>query len=195
VHVSEGQILRRPAAGGTSENVAAVHLAGVELRCTRLPYTVCIVSQAISPNTGGDETTFSVLDPVGGSLRPMLRLPQGISAWDLSPDGRRIFAVSPDRTHSRAFLAELDGSDRQQSIPLDPGITGASWMPDGKHLLLTRFSAGAYRLVVCDLAGHESPIWSSAYEIPGNPLVSPDGRRLAFSITTNESNVYSVSGF
>jgi TolB protein len=103
-----------------------------------------------------------------------------------SPDGETLAFLS-DRTGSaRIFLMRPDGTGQRElnrrEHP-DDNEQDLAWSPDGTRIAhVSRIGAGASRVWVTDLAtGARTPL-SPADASASNPVWSPDGRYLAFSM-------------
>lgn len=122
----------------------------------------------------------------------MLRI-QTVSDVQLSPDGRRVLYTlrsiepDPDKKDEYAYRSHLWlGGPGQPARPLTfgPEGVGAALWQDANTLLFTRSENGKtqlYRLRL-DQGGEARPLLAGWKYGIGSPVLSPDGRRLAFTV-------------
>jgi dipeptidyl aminopeptidase/acylaminoacyl peptidase len=128
----------------------------------------------------GDQVHLLPLD--GGEARRLTDLPRGVDAFEWSPDGRRIVAVSAARGATRAEDQRRRGLDRSAEPATPPSsdyrfIDRLEYMLNGKgftydrvtHLWLVDASSGAATRLTDGRVSDSEPAWS------------PDGRRIAFT--------------
>lgn len=102
-----------------------------------------------------------------------------------SPDGRRIaFARwgGPDGVANDIFVVNADGSGLTRLTDTPWQESAPAWSPDGEHVVFHRFGRDQSGLWVAepDGGGEAWRLPVDADPLPTEPLVSPDGRRLAF---------------
>ena len=111
----------------------------------------------------------------------------------VSPDGTRIaFVTDRDGGFPEVYLMFLDGSGVVRLTTNDQIDGNPSWTPDGTHLVLERCCAnGTSDLVSVDVATRaETPITTTTTEQEFDPVVSPDGTKIAYAaFTVGEGNV------
>jgi Tol biopolymer transport system component len=99
-------------------------------------------------------------------------------AW--SPDGQRILFGSARDGNQEVYVMRADGTEERRLTTNATRDTGASWTHDGR-IVFSSEREGPTRLYVMDSDG------SNAQPLPGSapgdafPVVSPDGRRIAFA--------------
>jgi hypothetical protein len=79
-----------------------------------------------------------------------------------------------------------------------PNLTGLDWSPDAKGIYCGFVSAqGSGALLYVDLAGNVRVLWQHKLDINGHvwAIPSPDGRYLAISAPTSNSNAWMLEGF
>jgi eukaryotic-like serine/threonine-protein kinase len=123
-------------------------------------------------------------------------------AWE--PDGQHL-AFTSDREHDLGiFRQRSDGTTKAERLTrAEDGTsqTPESWSRDGTRLLFTSSKVGSvgqptYTLWVLDVRSHESSQFGdvSAYRLI-SPDFSPDGRWVAYTVTTRATNQVFVQPF
>lgn len=188
------RIMRLPVGGGSIEEVP--NTTEVErFNCPSRPGKPCIASRP-----QGDQVVFSELDPIRGILRTIRSVPVAESeyAWDISADGTRIALIDQAHPGQIRVLDLQDGStkpirlhgvedERQLGSLSDQSI---AWSAAGDGFFIGSFHA----LLHADLGGRERVVYRTDNWL-GLPMPSPDGRRLAFTLLTNESNAWLIDHF
>jgi len=128
----------------------------------------------------------------------LLRLgadPSATLEWDLSPDGATVAIVDLDDAKDRIRLAQLD-SKAARSISLGHAktLSGISWSADGKSWFVTSSSVRGASILNVQSSGATSELWATANMV-GTPLISPDDRNLAFTVSTRNSNAWLIENF
>ncbi len=199
-HVGEGgqtsarmRLLRVPISGGAPEPVVEAS-RGAMLRCARGRPT-CVLSEFDKP-TG--RLIFSAVDPVRGRESELVRLeghPAGSPAWDLSPDGSTAAIVDLDEDQDSIRVVQLsNGSSRLVTLGGSKHLSGISWSADGKGWFVASSSVHGATILRVSSNGEVSELWTTS-SILGVPLASPDGKNLAFTISTFNSNAWVVENF
>jgi len=195
------RIMQAPLAGGPPKFVLQAPRIWNQ-QCARLPSTLCIYS-ANEPN----QSSFFRFDPVTGESAEILaaRIKNPISVhWSLSPDGKSLATAKTgvgDPVEIRIFSI-ADSSERTIAVPHWAAIDGVDWAADGKSLWVSTYNGissfrrlEAWALLKVELDGTITTLPANGnvrfeYVIP-----SPDGRRLAFSGTALNSNVWLLQNF
>jgi Tol biopolymer transport system component len=118
-------------------------------------------------------------------------------AWCVSPDGLRIAVPTLDLPAQVQILDSRNGTERILEIPLGWRISQLSWTADGKALFAAvQSESTGYMIVRIELDGKTRVLLNRGRNqwIDG-PLPSPDGRYLAFSQRTWESNAWLLENF
>lgn len=134
---------------------------------------------------------YSINAAGGGSLKRLLDFP--VSAFEWSPDGRKMIVVSayedPTRNDpdvqsgkrapsSAVYLADLQAGESRRVTGFGQNCYGA-WSPDGKRLALTFGNEQSSDLYVASLDGHTRQLTESR-AINVKPAWCPDGKRIAY---------------
>jgi Tol biopolymer transport system component len=105
-------------------------------------------------------------------------------AW--SPDGQWLAykLTAGDAASTSLAIARPDGTGERLLVS-EPGalaaFSGSGWTNDSGRLVYFRTSPSGHAVAVVDLAGNET-LLSKPLEDAANPVISPDGRRVAFGL-------------
>jgi len=115
---SPHRLMRRPAAGGSSEMVLEEPAAAEwDYGCPLKPGSQCFLSQK-----EGKDFVFYSLDPVRGKGEQLgkIEVSSAFTSWDMSPDGSRLALVDDQKYHGR--IEVLGPQDRAwHEVSLEPG--------------------------------------------------------------------------
>ncbi len=106
----------------------------------------------------------------------------------ISPDGeqaiyvRRSNDISTDRTRSRVWLVNLDGSLHEPLLAESGSYRSPRWSPDGTRMAYMKSVSGRTSLYVHYLKSGRDALLGTFEEGPGNLAWSPDGTMLAFTM-------------
>ncbi len=198
-HVEQGgaaapmRLLRVPVSGGAPELVLEAS-RGASVRCA-LGHPPCVLSEHDKVN---GELVFSAFDILRGRTGERLRLatdPAESPAWDVSPDGSTVAIVDLDERKDRILLVELEsGSARSIAVGRSERLSGISWSADGRGWYVTSSSLRGAAVFHVSSDGAISQLWTAS-SILGAPLASPDGKNLAFTVSTYNSNAWVIENF
>jgi Tol biopolymer transport system component len=139
----------------------------------------------------GESAQVYVAPADGSTEAQALELGGPAEAPIFSPDGRRLAYTAPTSGGQALFVANLDGTGREQLSTAYPsfshgfghGAMGFAWSPDGSSIL---FSAGDREpeesnvyVVASDGSAPEQPV-TSERGIEYGATWSPDGKRIAY---------------
>jgi Tol biopolymer transport system component len=104
--------------------------------------------------------------------------------------------VDLDERKDRIRLVELEnGSARSIGVGRSERLSGISWSSDGRSWFVTSSSLrGAAAVLQVRLKGAVSELWTTSTSLVA-PLASPDGKNLAFSTSTYNSNAWVIENF
>ena len=199
-HVEKGgqtstpmRLRRVPISGGAPEPVVEAS-RGAMLRCARERPT-CVLSEF---DKATSKLFFSAVDPLQGRKSELVRLEghsSGSPAWDLSTDGSTAAIVDLDEDQDSIRVVQLsNGSSRSIALGVAKHLSGISWSADGKGWFVASSSVHAATIIRVRLNGEVSELWTTSSSL-GVPLASPDGKNLAFTISTYNSNAWLVENF
>ena len=187
------RLLRVPLSGGAPEFVTEAN-RGAAVRCAH-GIAMCVLSEFDRRN---GELVFEALDPNHGKKDELVRIAAdltGTPSWDLSPDGSAVAVVDLDERKGSIRVIELDnGSTFLIPVGRSERLTGISWSADGKSWIVTSSSLLGAKLFIVNSNGTVSELWTSRSTL-GAPLASPDGKDLAFTISTYDSNAWIIQNF
>jgi WD40 repeat protein len=165
------------------------------IRCAFLDSRNCVLAEPI-----GKQIIFSLFDPTRGRLGELTRIaypddPISASGWDLSRDGGKIAVVG--KTGDTVDILDLKSKQVQVIHPVieQLGIGFISWSADGKRLYLTGSSRGSGMVVELYQDGRAQILIQSSTQVFLCPSTSPDGRYLAYTYQTCQSNVILLEHF
>ena len=171
-------------------------------QCARLPSTLCVYSPS-EPN----QQRFFRFDPVTGASAEILaaRIKDMTEPnWSLSPDGKYLATATVglrDVPEIRIFSI-ADGSERTIAVPYWAGIEGVDWAADGKSLWVGVYRGissfgrlGDHALLKIDLDGTITTLVTNGDVLFADAIPSPDGRHVALSGRTLNSNVWLLQNF
>ncbi len=188
-------VMRVPVAGGPAEELYGAKPSSA-LTCAKPPSDLCVIAE---PADDRKQMTVSTLDPVHGRGRELARFDLDLKedGWpfELSPGGTRIAAIpSPE---GPIYILSLRGQAMQQiHVKGWSNLGWLSWAADGKSLFVYSTNRQERALLHVDLKGNAHFLWQNpgAYgEAAAKP--SPDGRRLAMSGRTLNSNIWTIENF
>jgi len=119
--------------------------------------------------------------------------------WSLSPDGTRI-AVAEQKPTIR-ILNLITGAEQTLTAKTDALFQKVAWSSDGRALIASGWfpsgwaAPGSGVLFNIDMQGNTHVLLQDSHEWFGFPAPSPDGKRLAFTVFTGESNAAIIENF
>ena len=195
---STARLMRLPLLGGSPEKILEAGEAGPDtatnFHCPARSTGQCVLSRW---QKGG--LTFFTLDSSQGPgieiAETKLGAP-GLLEWSISPDGSRIAIASQDQLREQIrVLDSQNGTERNIQLPHGWVVWNLSWTSDGRAILAAARTTG-YFIARIDLDGKTHMLLDRGRaQWLSNPRPSPDGRYLAFSQRTFESNVWLVENF
>jgi len=103
--------------------------------------------------------------------------------------------VDLDEHKDRILLVELEsGSARWIAAGHSERLSGIGWSADGRSWFVTSSSLRGSTILQVRFEGAISELWRSG-TILSAPLASPDGKNLAFSSSTFNSNAWVIENF
>lgn len=190
-------VMRVPASGGSPQALFAVPAGNLPLsgqtriRCSGASANVCFVG-----SLKGEHLLLTSLDPVRGTPGHQIELGTSPS-WDLSQDGTQIVSLDYSGHPVQPVLLDLA---TQKVRRLDPrgwaGVGSVVWSADGKGWIVIRASGSSgSEVLYIDRAGQSRVLWTSPFQHLSQPMVSSDGRHLAFRSELHEGAIWMLQGF
>jgi eukaryotic-like serine/threonine-protein kinase len=192
---TSARLMRFPVPGGSPERVLQESDSGtIDFHCPSRSAGSCILSRWEQ-----GQLIFYALDPIHGQGRELAKskfeAPHQLS-WSVSPDGSRIAVTSWNQLPEQVRLLDLrNGMERDLQLPLrNASYFGLTWAMDSKALFAATQQSSEFRIVRIELNG-ESQVLYRGNNWLNSPSPSPDGRYLAFSQETSETNAWLLENF
>jgi eukaryotic-like serine/threonine-protein kinase len=156
------------------------------------------------------KSDVEISDPIGSPLRPYQPSPfnAGVArvgaypALSFSPDGKQILLLLPvaGKADEAWLLPYPTGKESPRQIPIfsklqSVGNPNASWMPDGRHLVVSIASdakSPQHMWTTSTVSNELTPLTTGISDEQG-PVVSPDGKSILYHVFSERSDVISVS--
>jgi DNA-binding winged helix-turn-helix (wHTH) protein/Tol biopolymer transport system component len=177
------ELLRMPLDGGPATPLSTGNFMP---QCAlRMP--VCVLCDVKT-----DRPSFFLVDPIhgrGALLAHTKSLDPLEVEWSLSPDGRSV-AYLPEHNGNQIEILSLEGKS-SRTITIAAGhLQSPTWAADNEHFYVVSNQQGKWNMLYVEPSGKYKTAWTSP---PGDvwityPSPSPDGRRLAFRLTSVEGN-------
>nr|MBA3765393.1 PD40 domain-containing protein [Acidobacteriota bacterium] len=136
-------------------------------------------------------STIWIIPSQGGQARQLTQAgnpPGGHGAPSWSPDGKRIVFDTSDFISSAIWTVSLEGGDLKK-IALD--AKSAIYSPDGENIYYS--SRGLWKVHLSPTTGEPVQITGTGGPAAlGKSTISADGKRIAYSLATLSSNLWSV---
>jgi Tol biopolymer transport system component len=140
------------------------------------------------------------LDLASGRAHEILRRPRlGVPA--VSPDGRWIATLTADAAgrSSTTILFPVSGGDVRELIRVDQPVAAGVmfWTPDSNSIIVASAPSGQVREYwQVSISGGDPRKLDLTVDIPTRPHLHPDGRRLAYTTTTEtKAEVWVLENF
>ena len=191
---STKKLMRFPISGGSPEEVMETsNDDAVAFQCPYSAAADCVLSR---PEDG--RLIFYRLDPVRG-LGKRVGTVDGSSSshWAISPEGLRIAVANSRTMPSKVLLGNLvDSSQQILPVSTDWGIRDITWAADGRSLFGVGVKALNGSILSIDLGGRAHVVLDQGKNrVTYSLRSSPDGRHLAFSQVSWESNAWLLENF
>jgi Tol biopolymer transport system component len=174
------------------EPEAGLWIAGAQGAPRHVPTANWENPRSWSPEGGqlafADGSKLILWDPVDWEGTRIATADGYIAAIEWGPDGRSIAysvqaparGVTPPAGSLGVFVIRSGGEP--QRVSALPGVSGIAWSPDGKSLALDLLDGHRSAIEVVGADGSEERVLveGPSFEGPGEPVWSPDGRRIAY---------------
>ena len=187
--------MRIPVGGGPPERV----LSGEKIKnffCAR-EANLCVVAEEVE-----GKQVLTKFDPLKGrgEKLPMSDYPEARSI--LSPQGRLIESMKSGPNGLSVRVRSLTGGPVEEITwkELTREYHLYDWSPDGKGINVFDWPGldSEFTALYLGLDGHSQVLWkrgtSPGWSFDG-PVPSPDGRHIAFTVVTYESNAWMLENF
>ncbi len=193
------KVMRAPVSGGFGEFVleTAPGELSAEVRCAAASSPPCIIGRSEK-----DDLVFYELDPLKGQRRELARTTIGAPGdwmrWDLSADGTQVAVAGSIGLEGKVRLVDLKKhTQRDLILPHEVVLLFIAWSSDARALYASgQRGTSDYFIMRLDLSG-KSKIIASKGPVPyyNSLLPSPDGRFLAYTEQTEETNAILLENF
>ena len=186
------RLMRLPASGGSPEQILEIPVDPMnQWSCSSRITGSCVISLWAQ-----GQLIFYVLDPLHGQGKEVIRTQLGHRDdlnWDISPDGSLIaIGLLPGR---KVRLLDLrNGTERDIQLSMEGIVQGLCWSADGNALFAGMISSG-HQIIRVDLDGKTHVLLDRKGVWVGSLALSPDGRHLAYSQQTIDSNLWLLENF
>jgi hypothetical protein len=182
-----------PISGGAPEVVLQA-TRGAVAHCSR-GHAHCVLSE---PDRENGELIFSSFDPESGNKDELIRIaadPASSPSWDLSSDGVTAAVVALGDHQNCIRLVNLEtGSGHSVCADQSSQLSGVSSSADGNGWFVTDSSVRKAAILYISAAGQVLQLWTTSTAV-GEPLASPDGMNLAFTVSSYNSNAWMIEDF
>jgi serine/threonine protein kinase/Tol biopolymer transport system component len=187
------RLMRLPASGGSPEQVLEAPIETTpSFDCPSRSGSFCVFGRLEQGHM-----SFYALDPIHGLGKEVART-QGAPnhPFAISPDGAGIAVVIGDRPLTQVHILNLrNGTERSFGLPEGLRIWSINWTADGSALFAAAQSS-EYVIARIELDGKTRVLLNRGRDQwLGYASPSPDGRHLAFTEQTFESNSWLLENF
>jgi len=188
------RLMRWPVSGGPPEQVLEASIKPTPLfDCSSQPSGFCVFTRAEQRRL-----VFYALDPLHGLGKQVATTQGSTNAnFHISPEGTRLAIASADRPGEPVRILDLRNGGVERIVQLPQGWRNLSlcWAADG-NALFAAVQSTEYLIVRIELDGKTRVLLNRGRnQWLSYPCPSPDGRYLAFSQQTFESNVWLLENF
>ena len=185
-------LMRVAITGGPAQLVLVARLNGY--RCAKASATLCVFCEQTADRK---QLIFTALDPLKGRGRELARFDADPTAdydWDLSPDAA--FIDIRKNGEPRLSMLSLTGQEpRELFVKGWSTLINLDWAADGKGLFTSGPVERGSVLLYVDLQGNAHPLWEQRGSLVTWAIPSRDGRHLALSGWTKNTNFWMLENF
>jgi serine/threonine protein kinase len=187
------RLMRAPISGGPPQTVLEAPYI-INYQCSRVSADICVLSQA-EPK----QFVFSTFDSVKGNPRQVAMLEESANGWNsgLSPDGTFVAAITFSNDDNRIRLLSLSGQpNREITVKGWNSFTSLDWAADEQGFFVSSNPTGRLStLLYVDLMGNAHALWQVKNFQATWAIASHNGKYVAISAPTVDSNVWMVENF
>ena len=179
------RLMAMKVAGGAVSPLINAKL-GTEFHCARSKL-FCVFAEA---DASRNQAVFSRLEIGSPGKTEIARVPKigsGDLVWTLAPDGSAIALADIQETGTTLRMISLSQNRPREYRLNDIAVTGMASLSTG--WLLTSSSLHGNELLYLSDTGYLKTLWKSSSPLSA-PVVSTDGRMVAFGLLSQESNAW-----
>jgi Tol biopolymer transport system component len=188
------RLMRVPLSGGAPQEILRTQ-GYLQHDCARLPATLCVFAEQVDER----QVIFWAFDPILGKGHELTRLhasPSETFDWALAPDGSQIATTKLEDPEGHIRILSLTGRpERDVVVKGWGGFCSVNWEADGKGFFVSSKSPRAATLLHVSPDGRAQLLWQQKSGRGAVGIPSPDGRYLAISGATADSNVWLIENF
>ena len=185
-------LMRVAVTGGPAQLVLVARIDAY--RCAKASAAVCVFSEQTPDRK---QLIFTALDPLKGRGRELARFDTDPTAeydWDLFPDASFI-DIRKNREPRLSMLSLTGREPRELVVKGWSALINLNWAADGKGLFTSGLVERGSVLLYVDLQGNAHPLWEQRGSSATWAIPSPDGRHLALSGWTTNTNFWMLENF
>ena len=184
-------IMRAPASGGPTQLV--MESRGYDFHsCSIRPGGPCVVAEQTADLK---QFVFTVFDPIKGRGREVGRVGTLPVGWNISPDGSMLAVVTGKAHQNQIRIFSVPGGAAHDlTVQGWSNLQILNWLADGKSMTVSSQTPHACKLLHVDLQGNAHPLWEQRASVCF-AVASRDGRYLALSGSSSNSNVWMIENF
>lgn len=185
-------LMRVAITGGPAQLVLVARLRGY--RCAKASATLCVLCEQTPDRK---QLIFTTLEPLKGRGRELARFDADPTAdydWDLSPDASFI-DIRKNREPRLSMLSLTGQGPRELIVKGWSTLINLDWAADGKGLFTSGLVQRGSVLLYVDLQGNAHPLWEQRGSLITWAIPSRDGRHLALSAWTTNTNFWLLENF
>jgi len=149
-------------------------------------------------NEPGHGSRLYLLEVAGGAARPLTPEGYRLVGRSVSPDGKRVIVLGPDR---RRYFYPLEGGEPQPIPGLAADETPTGWSGDGRFLYVFRRREVPAHVSKLDIATGKKEPWRDLMPADGAGIVdiapvipTPDGSAYVYGYSRTLSDMYLAEG-
>lgn len=192
---SRSEVFLVPALGGAERKICELNSEWTSVSFSPDGQTLAVVDSI----SAGKQSGIFLVNLQTGERRQLTAPPESFrdNTPRFSPDGASLaFLRNFGESVREVFTVQTsDGEREERQLTFDKsGIRSLAWSADGKRIVFVSFRAGNQsNLWQIPASGGEPEIIATSGKNITNLAVSPDGRTIAFTDESNDSNIWKIA--